>query len=144
MATGPYRPATRWCFPPVFTVVEAQRERSLSPWPLERSAAALPTPLRDTGDVLRQLLARHLERGEWRMAIRRFLMLRSLGCQLPRAQRERCENHLRHCPPRDLRRMEAAVRDWVALTAGTQADAEPSPREKATSVSRNSMHSGDR
>ena len=118
-ATEAYRPATRWCQPHPFgpepwrSEPQAQCERRTA----TRWATAGPRAERSRDAVLLDLLQQSLARGHWKLALRRYLMLLACGCEVPAAQREACERHLRRCEPRGLRKMEEDVRAWSRCIA---------------------------
>lgn len=105
------RPATRWCAPYPF----GSGAGAASGSPAGETAAPAMAPA--TCEVLLQQLAEDLDHGRWRVAIRRFLMLRACGRGVPLRLRRRCELHIERCPPPVLRRIAADVQAWSHMLA---------------------------
>lgn len=84
-------------------------------------------------DMLLGLLHDSLQRGYWKVALRRYLMLAACGFEVPAPLRLRCEADLGRCPPSELRRIQEAVRAWAECVSGESfrlgsiANAEPEP-----------------
>ena len=69
-----------------------------------------------TLDALIGLLLTDLRRGNHRIAIRHYLMLRRCGARLPYAVRADCERLISACPSRVLRRISIQVCAWIQMT----------------------------
>jgi aspartate 1-decarboxylase len=69
----------------------------------------------ETRAVILDELATSLERGHWRVALRRFLMLRARDFDIPDSYKTRCEALMSACPARDLRRIQDQVQSWVDM-----------------------------
>lgn len=67
--------------------------------------------------ALLALLQDSLEKGHWKVALRRFLMLRSFGLSIPDEQATVCEQFMARCPGRELARMHQSAIDWVAMVS---------------------------
>ena len=72
---------------------------------------------RETSEVIVDQLATSLERGHWRIALRRFLMLRASDFDIPDQYKARCEALMAACPTRDIRRIQDQVQSWVDMLA---------------------------
>jgi hypothetical protein len=81
-----------------------------------KSAAPRRTDSATSAALLAQL-AMNLERGYWRVAIRRYLMLVARGVDIPQRYGSQCEALMATCPSGDLRRIESQVHSWVAMLA---------------------------
>jgi hypothetical protein len=79
-------------------------------------------------EALVRLTLRSLEAGHWRVACRRFLMLRASTERIPIGLQETCEALLRRCSHRERLAMSHAAEHWAQLlSAGaTQPDASAS------------------
>ena len=82
---------------------------------MDRTDAGRPRVHRDTRDVLVAQLAISLERGHWRVAIRRFLMLSACGFDMPDGYRTACEALVLSRSEGDLRRIRHGVQSWVDM-----------------------------
>ena len=137
-ASASFRPATAWCFPHPYGTREqavraagapsraAARARAAPPGvpgarggraagaPAPAAARARPAPhgVSQRREVLLVLLRESLVRGHWRVALRRYLMLRGCGFDVPERERQRCETYLARCKSTELGRMQADARAW--------------------------------
>jgi hypothetical protein len=68
---------------------------------------------REQRAVLLRLLEESLARGHRRMVIRRYLMLKVRGLEVPHALEVTCEELITSRTARDIRRIDAAVREWA-------------------------------
>jgi hypothetical protein len=75
-----------------------------------------PCPLREREAALRQLLDYNRRRGNYKLALRYYLMLRHLGLDVQEPQRAYCEQALRRCTSQNLRRIEEQVRAWAIFS----------------------------
>lgn len=67
----------------------------------------------DTRAVLLRMLADSLRKGYWRVACRRYLMLRACGWPVPDAVRATCEANLLRCTPLERQRMRQDAQAWA-------------------------------
>jgi hypothetical protein len=65
--------------------------------------------------ALLALLRQSLEKGHWRVALRRFFMLRSLGLAVPAEVSAICERFMRRCADRELASMHQSAQDLAAM-----------------------------
>lgn len=78
-----------------------------------------PAPLREEQRcALLALLEHSLRRGHWRLAVRRYLMLRAQSHEVPPDCCERCERLIAAASRRELGRIRQQVHEWVCLVAG--------------------------
>lgn len=68
-----------------------------------------------TAQILKDLLATNLERGQWRLATRRFLMLAAIGSELDDDQWATSVALLGRLSVRERQRLEGAVHSWCSL-----------------------------
>jgi hypothetical protein len=71
--------------------------------------------------TLLALLQDSLEKGHWKVALRRFLMLRSFELAVPVELEKVCERFMERCPDRELARMHQSANDLVAMVSGLPA-----------------------
>ena len=92
--------------------------RPAPPWaPVRRPAiehVAQAAASAESGRCLLRLLAETLEAGHWRVACRRYLMLRAGNHRVPEDVGRRCEHLLQRCSARELGRMRADAARWAA------------------------------
>jgi hypothetical protein len=81
--------------------------------PSEPGAAAHP----GTRDVLVRQLADALRRRHWRIAIRRYFMLRAYGFNIPSVHETDLRALIGTCPARDLDRIRTQVTSWCDMQA---------------------------
>lgn len=67
----------------------------------------------DTRSVLLRMLADSLRKGYWRVACRRYLMLRACGWPVPEDVRATCEANLLRCTPLERQRMRQDAQAWA-------------------------------
>ena len=77
-----------------------------------RAASAVASA--ESARCLLRLLADKLEAGHWRVACRRYLMLRAGNHRVPEDVGRRCEHLLQRCSARELGRMRADAARWAA------------------------------
>lgn len=65
--------------------------------------------------TLLALLQDSLKKGHWKVALRRFLMLRSFELAVPVELEKVCERFMERCPDRELARMHQSASDLVAM-----------------------------
>jgi hypothetical protein len=68
--------------------------------------------------MLLQLLHGSLQRGHWKVAVRRYLMLAACGFEVSARLRLRCEAYIARCPARELRRTQEDVQAWAECVRG--------------------------
>ena len=92
--------------------------RPAPPWVSVRRPAiehvALAAASAESERCLLRLLAEKLEAGHWRVACRRYLMLRAGNHRVPEDVGRRCEHLLQRCSARELGRMRADAARWAA------------------------------
>jgi hypothetical protein len=73
-----------------------------------------------TAEAMLEDLRASIGRDYWKVAIRRFLMMRARAFEVPAAETQRCLAFIARCPPADLLRMERAAGEWARMvSAGT-------------------------
>lgn len=82
-----------------------------------------------SADALVGLLRASMQRGHWRVACRRYLMLCESGAPVPPECQRLCESLLQRCSPGQLLRMQTDARSWAATVL--QLDARPAIRVAA-------------
>lgn len=112
-ASASFRPATAWRFPHPYGTQEPAVCAEDAPPAAAPPARAVPHRLPHRREVLLALLQESLMRGHWRVALRRYLMLRGCGFEIPEGERRRCEAYLARCKAAELRRMQADARAWL-------------------------------
>lgn len=76
-----------------------------------------PPPREEQRRALLALLDHSLKRGHWRLAVRRYLMLRAQSHEVPPPHAESCERLIASASRRELGRIRQQVHDWVCLLA---------------------------
>ena len=71
-----------------------------------------PQRMQVDGDALLRLTLRSLHAGHWRVACRRFLMLRASGQVVPADLQATCEALLARCSERERRAMDGDAERW--------------------------------
>jgi len=61
-------------------------------------------------DVMLLELRLYLERGYWRVAIRRFLLMKAQGLDVPESDAKRCNEFIGRCSAAELERMHHSIR----------------------------------
>jgi hypothetical protein len=111
-ASASFRPATAWRFPHPYGTREQAVRAAGARSPAAARARAAPHGASQRREVLLVLLRESLVRGHWRVALRRYLMLRGCGFDVPERERQRCETYLARCKSTELGRMQADARAW--------------------------------
>ncbi len=62
-----------------------------------------------------QGLDENLRRGYWKVALRRYLMMRASGLAVPAGLAERCRSRMENCPPAELVKITQGVSAWSAF-----------------------------
>ena len=70
-----------------------------------------------TRDVLVGQLAESLHRGHWRLAIRRFLVLKAYEFEIPDAHEQTVRRLISSRTADDLRKIRRQVRSWIDMRA---------------------------
>ena len=83
--------------------------------------------------ALERLIHESLDRGHWRVACRRYLMLRATGERPAPALAATCEGLLAHVGARELRAMRGSAEDWAAMVRS------PDGRRRGSSLDRPSL-----
>ena len=73
---------------------------------------------RESEHALFAALRSSMHLGHWRVACRRYLMLRAVQAALPASWVDRCEALLERCSDREKQRMLADVEHWMLLLPG--------------------------
>jgi hypothetical protein len=85
-----------------------------------------------SADALLRLLRTSIRRGHWRVACRRYLMLRECGAAVPAECQLECESLLQRCSPAQLLHMQMDARSWAATVL--QLDARSAIRIEPTAA----------
>lgn len=80
---------------------------------------------RHTQAVLLQMLVTSLDRGHWKVACRRYLMLVAGGWPVPRPLRLACQARLRRCAEAEREKMLRDAQTWARCSASINP---PAPR----------------
>jgi hypothetical protein len=128
-----FRPATRWQTPAPWrsapaTVSEIGMRHGAPE--LEGKRQAPPLLCATTAVAMLADLRLSIRRGHWKVAIRRFLMMRARAFDVPAHETRQCSALIAKCPAIDLARMEMAAAEWVRLVTGFAAarlDTPPAP-----------------
>jgi hypothetical protein len=117
MKSSEYRPATQW-----FGRNPFQEEPGAQPPGSEqlRVGGRTMSTVNSEANFCAALDRLHasLDRGYWRVAFRRFLMLTCRGYDIPAPTRARCEELSARLKPRELEKMLAAAANWPRLSTG--------------------------
>lgn len=79
---------------PLASRIQAERERSVE---------------------LLRLLSHSLERGHWKVAVRRFQMLLEFDCDIPDSERAACEALISQLSPRERSKIVQDVKAWAVF-----------------------------
>lgn len=110
------RPATKSAVSPPW--LAANRQADASAAQADGRGALVPQrnqahPARSTYAMLLRALQQDLARGYKLAAVRRILMLRALGVDVPESLRQECEAVVQCCPARVLAQSMRATNDWL-------------------------------
>jgi hypothetical protein len=130
-----YRPATCWCTPVYWESGNRRAPTTKHATPLLlRSAARRRFPAdgltssKQRGGVAHRPgpaetmlleLQTYIERGYWKVAIRRFLMMRAQGFDVPLRDAERCKELIARCSAAELRRIDRSIGEWARMVNPT-------------------------
>lgn len=87
-------------------------------WYSSDSCGALPSRVladRERGVELLKLLSRSLEKGHWKVAVRRFQMLLEFDCDIPDKERIECEGLISQLSQRERSKIVQDVQAWAAF-----------------------------
>jgi hypothetical protein len=125
LAMSIYQPTTRWLTP---VYCETGRRPATPQKPVNASSRHAPGRQPDTGkrasreqerdrvtrprraDAVLLELRRYIDRGYWRVAIRRFLWMRAQGMDVPVGDAKRCNEFIGRCSAAELERMHHSIR----------------------------------
>lgn len=117
--TGPARDADRssWQGCPPAIAARQLAERPRTKWVSGRPGWAIETKAESAISVeaLIESIRKSLDRGHFKVATRRFLMLCACGIDAPSAERAICESTLAGLKASERRRMEEAAYGWASL-----------------------------
>jgi hypothetical protein len=68
-----------------------------------------------TAQAMLEDLRVSIRRGYWKVAIRRFLMMRARAFDVPVVETQQCREFLARCPAAELLRMEKATDEWARM-----------------------------
>jgi hypothetical protein len=91
-----------------------------------------------SADALLELLFASIERGHWRVALRRYLMLLVCDAAVPPRYEVECRRYVARCPAPALRKIRADVHQWAEMISAPSVErihfqigsGAPVPRDK--------------
>lgn len=118
-AAIPQAPATCWR-PLHGTSGERAMTSFARQTPVEPMTRSLRSQARGTGrpqraDVMLLELQSYIERGYWRVAVRRFLMMQAQGMDVPSSEAQRCTEFIRRCSDAELAAISRRVTEWARI-----------------------------